>query len=238
MSGDPLGRARIALGLGLANLAQDILLKSSSDLYGPDGVRLLAGLLIGTGQAAEAQTLLDRDELQKNPGRLGIHEVPSLTVDGQRIVFRIPAYDWYRFLLAAGTGVGDARAPVGRLQDFFTRELDGVGGYLSRVSPAVANQVVADVGLGASGILVPRMIVNLQREQLLRPATQAGLLIVERADLAVLEGLCALEEGEPRTAAVLFDGALADYARTSDLKVAPAKALAVLYRKQLADSAR
>ena len=56
--------------------------------------------------------------------------------------------------------------------------------------------------------------------------------------LAVLQGLCVLEDGESRSAAILFDSALADYARTVDLKVAPAKALAELYRKQLSENGR
>jgi len=238
MSGDPLGRARIALGLGLANLGRDILLKSSSDLYGVDGVRLLAGLLISTGQASEAQILLGRNEIRQNPGGLGFQEIQSLTADGQRIVYRIPAYDWYQYLLAAATGIGDARAPIGRLRQNLTRELDGVGGYLNRVSVPVSKQVTAEVGLGATATMLPRVVIDMQRKQLLGPATQAEFLIIERADFAVLEALYAIEEGELTSASILFETALEDYARKSGLRVAPAKALAELYRKPLVEFGR
>lgn len=238
MSGDPLGRATIALSLGLAGTAQDILLKSSPDLYGADGVRLLAGLLLGTGQAREARALLTRDELLQNPGRLGVLEVPSQTVDGKRIVYRLPAHDWYQFLLAAATGVTDARIPLDRLQQMLTGEIDGVGGFLKQVSAPLATQVLADVGLGATGAVLPRVAIVLQRDQLLRPVLQTRFLNVERGDLAVLEGWCALEDGRRTAAVQRFDSALADYARAADLRVAPLKGLAELYRKSTVEAAR
>ena len=238
MSGDPLGRARIALSLGLVNAAQEILLKSSPDLYGADGVRLLAGLLLGTGQTREAQALLTRAELVQNPGRLGVFEIPSQTVDGQRIVYRLPAHDWFQFLLAAATGVTDARIPLDRLQQMLTGEIDGVGGFLKHVSAPLTTQVMADVGLGATGSILPRVAIVLQRDQLLRPVLQTRFLAVERADLAVLEGWCALEDGRRTAALQRFDSALADYARATDLRVAPLKGLAELYRRSIVEAAR
>ncbi len=238
MSGDPLGRATIALSLGLAGTAQDILLKSSPDLYGADGVRLLAGLLLGTGQAREAQALLSRAELVQNPGRLGVLEIPSQPADGKRIVYRLPAYDWFQFLLAASTGVTDARIPLDRLQQMLTGEIAGVGGFLKQVSAPLTTQVMADVGLGATGAILPRVAIVLQRDQLLRPVLQTRYLAVERADLAVLEGWCALEDGQRTAAVQRFDAALADYARAEDPRVAPLKGLAELYRKSSVGAAR
>jgi tetratricopeptide (TPR) repeat protein len=238
MSGDPLGRASIALSLGLAGTAQDILLKSSPDLYGPEGVRVLAGLLLSTGQAREAQALLTRAELVQNPGRLGVLEIPSQTVDGQRIVYRLPAHDWFQFLLAAATGVTDARIPLDRLQQMVTGEIDGVGGFLKQVSVPLTTQVMADVGLGSTGVILPRVAIVLQRDQLLRPVLQTRFLAVERADLAVLEGWCALEDGRRTAAVQKFDSALADYAGATDLRVAPLKGLAELYRKSSVEAVR
>ena len=233
MSGDPLSRARIALGLGLAGLAQEILLKSSSELYKNDGVRLLASLLLSSGQAPEAQTLLQREELQKNPSGLGLHEIPSQAADGQRIVYRMPAYDWFQFLLAASTNLSNPVVPLERLQQKLTIELDGVSGYLNDSSTPLGRQVIAEVGLAAAGAILPRVIINLQREQLLRPVNQSRLLSIQRADLVVLGGLCALEAGETVVALRRFEAALADYTRSADLRVAPAKALAELYGQQL-----
>ena len=233
MSGDPLSRARIALGLGLAGLAQEILLKSSSELYKNDGVRLLATLLLGSGQAPEAQTLLQREELQKNPNGLGMHEIASQAADGQRIVYRMPAYDWFQFLLAASANRSNPLVPLERLQQKLTMELGGVSGYLNDSSVPVGRQVLAEVGLAAAGAILPRVIINLQREQLLRPVNQSRFLSIQRADLVVLGGWCALEAGQTALALRQFDAALADYARSADLRVAPAKPLAELYGKQL-----
>ena len=238
LSGDPLGRARIALSLGLANVALDTLLKSSPDLYREEGVRLLAALLVSTGQAAEAETLLNRKELLANPGSLGYHEVPSLTETGRRIVYRLPASDWFRFLLAASTGLSDARIPLDNLRGNLTAELGGVGAYRNRIASPVSKQVAADIGLGASGSLLPRVVIDQQREELARPVTQARFLIAERADLTVLDGLCELEAGRTAVALREFRAALADYAGVADLHAAPAKPLAELYRRELERAAR
>ena len=234
LSGDPLARARIALGLGLAALAQDILLKASSDLYGAEGLRLLAGLLIGTGQSAEAETMLAREEFKKNPGGLGLHEIPSRTSDGKSIVYRLPAYDWFRYLLAAATGLGDAPAALGQLRGYLSSELAGVSTYVNSIAVPVSKQVAADIGLAMSGAILPRIVIEKQRFDLVMPVEQSRYLIVERADLAVLEGWCELEAGRTAAALQRYDAALADYAATADLRVAPGKTIAEMYRKELA----
>src|SRR5262249_48287567 len=46
LAADPLARARVALGLGLAGKALDVLLRSHADLYGAEGLRLLLELLL------------------------------------------------------------------------------------------------------------------------------------------------------------------------------------------------
>src|SRR5262249_4381283 len=52
LAADPLARARLALELGLAGKAiDDVLLRSHSDLYGTEGLRLLLELLLRTGRA-------------------------------------------------------------------------------------------------------------------------------------------------------------------------------------------
>ena len=233
MSGDPLGRARIALGLGLPQLAQDTLLKSSPDLYGLDGLRLLAGILIATGQAQEAQTLLDRDELKRNPTRLGLHEIPLQASDGQRLMRR-PAYDWYRFLLAASAGIADAREPLERIQSFLIGQLDGVDAVLNRSAIPLAFQIVAEAGLGSADPMLPRIIIGLQRDQLVRPVRESRLYLkLERAEIAVLEGWCSLEAGDAARAHSRFEAALAHYERVAELKLAPGKTIAELYRGKL-----
>jgi hypothetical protein len=56
LTGEPLARARLALQLGLASKAiNDVLLRTHSDLYGIEGLRLLIELLLDTGRAQDAR---------------------------------------------------------------------------------------------------------------------------------------------------------------------------------------
>ncbi len=74
LSGEPLKRANLALGQGLAGKTiDDVLLRSHSDLYGVEGLRLLLDLLLLTGRAQDARALLDRRELRANPGAGRLH---------------------------------------------------------------------------------------------------------------------------------------------------------------------
>ncbi len=68
--------------------------------------------------------------------------------------------------------------------------------------------------------------------------TQARFLVVERADLTVLDGVCELEAGRTAVALGQFRAALAEYAGVADLRAAPAKPLAELYHREFERAAR
>ena len=109
-AGDPLLRARIAVGLGLPAKAIEILAGSNADLYGIDGLQLLLEQLIRVGLAADARTLLDRDELRRNPDRLGLYEGHDYL--DRPWGYRLHAYDCFDLCasVAAGRYVGAAGA--------------------------------------------------------------------------------------------------------------------------------
>jgi len=232
-SGDPLGRAKAAVSLGLSHLAQDTLLKSSPELYGNEGLRLLAGLLVGTGQTAEAAVLLDRDELRQNPAALGFHELPALAADGRTVVFQVPAYDWFRFLLASATGLDDPRTALAALLAYSRRETNAIPAFLADVARPVASQVAAGVGLAAAFTPAPQLVIGLQRDVLLARVTGALALTVKRAELLVLAGACELEAGDSAAAARRFAAALAEYDRAAATRIAPARRLAERYAREL-----
>ena len=235
MSGDPLGRARIAISLGLASQAIDILLKSSPDLYGADGLKLLTGLLIGSGQAAEAHTLLHRDEIRKNPAQLGVHEIVSLSADGQRIVYRVAAYEWFQFMLAASAGVTSVSVQLEQMEKQLIGEVGALRGVIQRIRPPLAITLAIETGLAPTGMWMPRFINGLRREEFLVPIAQSRLLIAEHGDLKALEACIALESGDRLLAQKCLDIARSDYAKVGDLRVTPAKDLAEMYWKRLAD---
>jgi len=232
-SGDPLGRAKTAVGLGLSQLAQETLLKSSPELYGNEGLRLLAGLLVGTGQTAEAAVLLGRDELRQNPAVLGPHELTARTAGGRTVVFQVPAYDWFRFLLAAGSGLDDSRTALASLLAYSRRETDAIPAFLADVARPLASQVAAGIGLAAAFTPAPQLVVGLQRDVLLARVTGALALTVKRAELLVLAGLCELEVGDSAAAARRFAAAVAEYDRAASPRIAPARPLAERYARKL-----
>ncbi len=69
-----LDLARDAAGLGLANRALDILLKSDASEFGPEGVRLELDLLLWAGRVEDVRAWLDPD-LAQSIGSATYHEI-------------------------------------------------------------------------------------------------------------------------------------------------------------------
>jgi len=234
LGGEPLQRARIAVSLGLVETALDVLQKSSSDLYGAEGVRMLAGLLVATGQAREALALLNRTEIQARPTMLGLHTVQCLTLDGKALAYRLPAHDWFQFLIAASTQLSDPDEWLAKLNATITASVVELPMFLANIAPGVSNQLAAEFGLGVAGALVPRVSIAMQREQLLLPAVSANFLFAERGDLSALRALGEIERNDRAAAARSLDEALADYPAAAQLRTAPLKTVVERYRTWLA----
>ncbi|MDB5309319.1 MAG: hypothetical protein JWO38_3521 [Gemmataceae bacterium] len=215
LAGDPLARARIALGLGLAGKALDTLLQSHPDLYGTDGLRLLLDLLLQTGQVAEARVLLDRDELRSHPDAIGVYEIPGGTKDGRGWGYRFPAYTWFDFAQCAAAGRYDRAAEsLDRMRDGLLREETVLGRGLPI---ALTRQLTFESGLGAPpGSLLSRLHVGREKGQLADRVAQTQFLAAVRADLHTLGGILHLERGDTAEAAAEFARALSLYDRARD----------------------
>lgn len=229
LAGDPLARARIAVGLGLGGRAVDTLVKSHPDLYGADGLRLLLDLLLQTGQIAEARVLLDREELRRNPAFLDAYAFPGGEKDGRAWGYRLPAYDWFDFCQCAAAGRYDRAAiALDRIHARLRQESAGLG---PRAVVTLAAKVVSEAGLAAPpGSVRDRLLIGFERQVLAELVRENGLRAAERADLFVLGGLLRLERGAPAAAADAFATAAAEYERAKDIAPAlPGRPLAVRY---------
>ena len=234
LSADPLARARLAVRLGLAGTAlDDVLLRSSADLYGVEGIRLLLELLLMTGRVQEARELLDRDEMRQNPEGLGTYEILATTADRRNYGYRFTAYDWFDLCQAAGAGNYDrASSALTRLRGRMRLAGAGLAGRLER---PLLWHAASELGLGASPQNVfMRLQMRRERERIGALLVQSRFLRVERADLRVLEGMLALERGVPGEADAHFRRSLELYRRGEETApVLPGKALALRYRQSL-----
>ncbi|WP_145243055.1 hypothetical protein [Urbifossiella limnaea] len=231
LTGDPLARARAAAGLGLPQRAVDVLLASHPDLYGVEGLSLLADLLIQTGQLPEARVLLDRSEL-RDAGSLGLFTLPGR---GGAWVYRFPARDWYDFCQCAAAGhYPGAFAAVERIGARLDAEERQVMPAVARALSAQAGRLTALAAAwgGPAGVgWVPVVgAAGRDGQRVAAFAAEVRFLTAARADLGVLAGVLELERGNPTGAAGRFRAALALYAPDAPR---PGEALARRYLEAL-----
>jgi tetratricopeptide (TPR) repeat protein len=211
LAADPRARARTAMQLGLAEKALNgVLLRSSPDLYGKEGLRLLLELLLTTGRAQEARALLDRDEMRRHPDGLGVVELAGGSSGGRRWGYTFPAWDWFDLCQCAGAG-NYRGASIGcrRLSERLKVQ---EGPLRAWVEPRLAARLASEVGLAAVpeglGLRVGR---RFDRDLFIASLVQGLFMSVERADLHVIAGMLLLEQGDPQEAGEQFRRALALY---------------------------
>jgi hypothetical protein len=200
--GDRVAQAHLALKLGLAQQAlDDILLPSPAELLGLAGMKLQLDLLLSLGQADEVGPILRDEGVVAHKGAFPYHDLPAPPGPGARALYpagyRWSGYDWLDVQHAAAVGdYARAKRALRRLRsglavghDRLKRDLRNldrgdwelVGGVLGGPPPFLP--IFAAWALGRS----------LEK----RAALQVGerLLRAQQADLCVLEGLLALEQG-------------------------------------------
>jgi hypothetical protein len=234
LGGDPLTRARIAGESGLPQKAIDVLLASHPDLYGGEGLSLLADLLLQTGQAAECRHLLDRDELRRNPETLGVATIPGRPhPDGHTWAYRLPAYDWYDLCQCAAAGnYPGAGAAFDRIGEHLgALERTGTP-YLSEL---ILRQFRADLAFFAPpSSPLARLAGERERHHLLEYLRHTKFFSVARADLQTLAGILETERGAVESAAGRFGAALGLYeSRRGIAPALPGERLATRYHQAL-----
>jgi hypothetical protein len=211
LQGDRLAQAGLALQLGLARQAvEDVLLPCPADLLGAAGIRMELELLLTLGRVEEVRAILDDAVMRANKHGLLYYDLPppKSSAGGPLygLPYHLPAYAWLHALQAAA--VGDYAQARGELQaigaglrigherlvqqqrDAERRALSFLPGLLS--GPAPFGPAFAAWTLG------PFLEARTALE------TGEPTLRAHRADLDVLEGLLALEQGDPAAARRAF----------------------------------
>jgi len=233
MSGDPLGRAQLALRLGLAQLALDeVLLQSPVQTFAGEGARLELELLLQLGRAELVRGMLDEPEMRESKDKLELSRVPAPARPDYLPFYRMPAYEWLRFLQAAATGdYGPAAEALEELvQPMVAKSQRAMGQMRLAVPVALATELGLSTGPEQ---LFLRMVIQGERRKVVQYLTEVSFLPAQRADLHILGGLLAVESGSPDAALQSFDAAFAAAAERgppADFAAAP---LADAYRRSL-----
>ena len=200
LSDNPLARAHVALGLGLAGTAlDDVLLRSQALLFGVPGARLQLELLLVTGRVEQARQLLDdpevRQGLDQDPRQW--YELPA--GPGQRGNYWFRTTDWFDICLGAAAGDrARAGAALERLIELLRRERKLA---LPHVRQRLLEWLVLEVGAPAQGQgPLSRGATRLGRAGARSQLDTVRFLGVAEADLRLLEALLELEAGTGRAA--------------------------------------
>jgi hypothetical protein len=211
LRGERVVQAGLALRLGLARLAlEEVLLPTPADLLGPDGMRLELELLLSLGRSEEVRAILSDEALQAKKHGLRYLDLPAPASPGGRPLYQLsyhwPAYDWLYLLQAAALGdYARARTAVHEIrseqrigQERLKQDLRAFPGRVAIVLPGLF--------AGPPPFLpafTAQTVGRLIEERTLQQ-TGAQILRAQEADLYVLEGLLALEQGATGEARAAF----------------------------------
>jgi hypothetical protein len=233
MSGDPLGRAQLALSQGLARLAlDDVLLQSPVQSFGGEGARLQLELLLQFGRAEVVREMLDDQEMRDSKEKLDLSRVPAPARPGYLPSYRLAAYEWLRFLQAAATGDYDpaAEALEQVIQPLAENGLRSLGELRRAIPLALGTEL--GLAAGPEHVFLCHVMFR-ERGQLAQLLSEVLFIAAQRADLHVLGALLAAERGRPADALKSLDKALAAAADRGPPADFAAEPLAAAYRRRL-----
>ncbi len=229
LDSEPLGKARLALRLGLARVAlDDVLLQSPVTLLGGAGARLELELLLMLGRAEQVRDMLDDQEMRDNKHKLGEAELAAPLLPGYWRAYRLPAYEWLHFCQEAATG--DYQLAASSLHEMLQSIREKEQRDLGRMRQALAPALASELGLSASpDPLLSRFMVRQLRDQMMSVLASTAFYSLEQADLNTLGGLLALEQDVPHAAKDYFQAAFA----ASQSALFAARPLAITYQRRL-----
>jgi hypothetical protein len=211
LQGDRIEMARMAVQLGLPRMAlEEILLPTPPEVLGLAGVDMELELLLSLGRAEEVRENLNDERLRAGKDKLPYHDLPApMGADGfalYTLPYHWPAYEWLAVL--QGVALGDytqARLALNTIRAgrFAGRErvIAQLRGF-HRDFPALAPTLLT----GPLVYLPAFMAMTLAHLDVQRNVLQTAepMLRGQEADLCVLEGLLALEEGDTDAARTAF----------------------------------
>jgi hypothetical protein len=189
-------KAQLALQLGLAKKALEVLLESEYVDLGTQGAQIQLELLLRTGNLRKLRPFMkDFEALRASPDR-PLNENLGLTAVGVEI---LPASEWYALLYAAA--IGDYRDADNQLEEMI-KQLDPT----MPVAKLVADEFLQMIsGMPVAGGAHHRLRQEIVRQQQLGEVFRG---IHEQLNLQALRGLIALETEDSASARKHFDKAL------------------------------
>jgi hypothetical protein len=209
--GDRRTLAGLALDLGLLRTAvEEVLMQTPPDLLGAPGIQMELDLLLVLGQADQVRAILNDDRIRASKHGLGEY---------QALPYHWTAYEWLHVLETAA--VGDYAACREDLRAIRAAK---------RAEYAQLDQQTRDFDLRVP-VLLPGLLSGPPRflpaftalalghafEEKAALEAHVRMLLAQQADLCVLEGLLALEQGDT-------DAAQSIFAEASDLGAAVSSA--------------
>jgi tetratricopeptide (TPR) repeat protein len=208
--GDRVAQARVALQLGLAGQAEEVLLSAPADVLGAEGVKLELELLLSLGRPEEVRKVLQDEAAADSRAGLSYRDLPSpRRPDGTPLYpgpYHWPAYEWLYVMQAAALGdYGQAQVALRTIR---TGREAGHGGLKQRLQQPRRGDWELVGGVLSGQPILPAFAAGALGQSF--TALQAGerFLRAQLADLCALEGLLTLEQGATEEARGLFAEAL------------------------------
>jgi hypothetical protein len=211
LQGDRLAMARLAVQRGLPGKAvDDILLPAPPEVLGLSGVEMELELLLSLGRVEDVRENLNDEKLRAGKDKLPYHDLPApRSQDGAALYtvpYHWPAYEWLAAL--QGAAVGDYAQARGALHTIRAGQFAGrerligqLRGFQRDVPTLVPALLSGPLVYLPAFTALTLAYLDVQQNVL---RTAEPMLRGQEADLCVLEGLLALEEGDTEAARTAF----------------------------------
>ncbi|HTU18416.1 MAG TPA: hypothetical protein VMG10_10185 [Gemmataceae bacterium] len=210
LGSEPSRKAETALRLGLARLAlQDVLRSSSMVLLGGEGIRLQVRLQLMLGELDPIRAQLQDSDWKAHKANLGFVDLHKGADSRTTQAYKLPAYDW--LLLCQAAAFGDYEQADAALHDL----VEDFGGERAAEEARKYQRSLLVLTASELGWLSQPQPWVMSRWTAQERVLQTAILdrltrdVMHQADLHVLAGMLALERGRPLDAANSFRTAVA-----------------------------
>src|SRR5262249_4527077 len=192
----------------------EILLPAPADLLGAPGMKLELDLLLALGRVEDVRGILNDETTRASKHGLAFHDLfPPRSASGTplyAIPYHWPAYEWLHALQTAAVGdYAQAREELRAIR----AEVQAGHQRMKEAQREIDRQLLTFVPRLLSGpspllsaTIVPTLAPFLEHRATLQLGEPA--LLAQQADLYVLEGLLALEQGDTEAARAAFSEAV------------------------------
>jgi hypothetical protein len=210
--GNRIAQARLAIRLGLPRKAvEEILFPTPAELLGPAGIRRELELLLSLGRIQEVRDILSDKGVRASKHGLEYSEIPPpLARDRESFYsspYKWPAYEWLHLLEAAAVGdYAQCREELRALRAVERAEFERTRLQADTFKRRNETLLLPFLLSGPPAFLPAFAALALRQalEERMMLETRERTLLAQQADLAVLQGLLALEQGDTNQARSAF----------------------------------